>query len=528
MKRQAPPSPSSQSRPLRRRNGWRAGMVLVLVLIVVAMLSLAGFSFSELMFIEHKGARLAGRRLQVRAVVESAAEAVTSYLGQPRELQAAVGGHVDNPEYWQGVLVLDDPSGAGQGRFCVISPAPQVDDTGLTRFGLSDESSRLNLHALLAWETRQPGAGRTALMQLPGMTIEIAEALLDWIDADDEPRESGAESEYYERLEPPVQAANAVPTVLEELLLVRGVTRSLLFGNDDNRNGSLEAHEQKSASSSYSAALTGPTSPHGWSAYLTLFSAEACRDENDQPRINLNSDDLAGLHKSLLAAFDRQLADFVIHFRQFGPAPTTARGSSATTQIPPASTSLPGPFKLGSPWDLVGATVIQLGMSTPVTISSPLSDDRDRMRQYLPAYLDRVTTTAAPAIIGRVNVNEAPREVLAGLPGINPTTADEILAKRPREGGDDPLIRHAAWLVLDDVLDLPRMRSLWPVLTGGGDVYRAQLVGYLDRAAPVERVEIVVSATSRPARVVSWRDLRALGAGYSAEVLVKEEPDSRR
>ena len=45
---------------------WRRGMVLVLVLIVVAMLSLAGFSFSELMFIEHKGARLAGRQLQVR------------------------------------------------------------------------------------------------------------------------------------------------------------------------------------------------------------------------------------------------------------------------------------------------------------------------------------------------------------------------------------------------------------------------------------------------------------------------------
>ena len=91
-------------------------MVLVLVLIVVAMLTLAGFSFSELMFIEHKGARLAGRRLQVRAVVESAAEAVTSYLEQPRELQTAVGGHADNPDYWQGVLVLDDPAGAGEGR----------------------------------------------------------------------------------------------------------------------------------------------------------------------------------------------------------------------------------------------------------------------------------------------------------------------------------------------------------------------------------------------------------------------------
>ena len=510
----------------RRRAPWRAGMVLVLVLIVVAMLTLAGFSFSELMFIEHKGARLAGRRLQVRAVVESAAEAVASYLGQPRELQTAVGGHLNNPEHWQGVLVLDDPAGAGQGRFCVIAPPVVGEDTAPPRFGLSDESARLNLQALLAWDTSEPGAGRAALLQLPGMTVEVADALLDWIDADDEPRESGAESEYYERLEPPVKAANAVPTVVEELLLVRGVTRSLLFGNDVNRNGSLEAHEQRSASGSYS--MSGPAAPRGWNAYLTLFSAEANRDENDQPRINLNSEDLAGLHRSLLAAFDRQLADFVIHYRQFGPAPTPARASGATTQIPTADLSLPGVIRLGSPWDLIGVTVSQPTKSTPVLMSSPLSDDRDTMRQYLPSFLDRVTTTAAPVIVGRVNVNEAPREVLAGLPGLSLATADEIIAKRPREGTDDASTRRAAWLVLDDVLDLPRMRSLWPILTGGGDVYRAQLVGYLDRAAPVERVEIVVAATSRPARLVSWRDLRVLGAGYSAEVLVTEESNSRR
>ena len=166
--------------------------------------------------------------------------------------------------------------------------------------------------------------------------------------------------------------------------------------------------------------------------------------------------------------------------------------------------------------------------TTSVVVNSPLDDDREKMRQYLPGLLDRVTTSAAPAIIGRVNVNEAPRAVLAGVPGLDSAVVDEMIAKRPREAANDPLARHAAWLVLDEIVDLPRMRLLWPYLTGGGDVYRAQLVGYLDSAAPVERVEIVVAATSRPARLVSWRDLRALGAGYSDDVLVGDVPSSRR
>jgi general secretion pathway protein K len=58
---------------------------------------------------------------------------------------------------------------------------------------------------------------------------EIADCILDWIDADDLHRSRGAERDYYDqhRLPPP---RNAPLMQLEELLLVKGVTRDILYG----------------------------------------------------------------------------------------------------------------------------------------------------------------------------------------------------------------------------------------------------------------------------------------------------------
>lgn len=60
----------------------------------------------------------------------------------------------------------------------------------------------------------------------------IADSILDWRDADDLHGPNGAESDYYEGLERPYRAKNAGFDSVEELLLVRGVTRELFYGVD--------------------------------------------------------------------------------------------------------------------------------------------------------------------------------------------------------------------------------------------------------------------------------------------------------
>jgi general secretion pathway protein K len=60
----------------------------------------------------------------------------------------------------------------------------------------------------------------------------IVDAIIDWIDADDNESDYGAENSYYQSLEQPYACRNQPLQYIEELLLIRGVTPALLFGSD--------------------------------------------------------------------------------------------------------------------------------------------------------------------------------------------------------------------------------------------------------------------------------------------------------
>jgi len=62
-----------------------------------------------------------------------------------------------------------------------------------------------------------------------------AEAIVDWLDGDDEPRGGlGAEASYYESLEVPFTIKNGPMDSIEELLMIRGITPEVYFGDPEN------------------------------------------------------------------------------------------------------------------------------------------------------------------------------------------------------------------------------------------------------------------------------------------------------
>ena len=65
----------------------------------------------------------------------------------------------------------------------------------------------------------------------------LVDALGDWVDQDDEEREKGAEESFYQSKVPPYSCRNGSVTALEELLLVKGMSPELLYG--DGHHGAL-------------------------------------------------------------------------------------------------------------------------------------------------------------------------------------------------------------------------------------------------------------------------------------------------
>lgn len=289
-----------------RRVGPRRAMVLIIVLVVIAALSLAALTFALLMVGEREVAQLTGRQVQALALAESGIEAARLYLIEYPDVQFAEGAWYGDAERFQGVLVVDDELAWGRGRFALVSPSEAIDATGV-RFGLECESSKLNLNTLLTGGDDDAKA-RDRLLAIPGMTDELADCILDWLDEDDEPREFGAESDYYTTLDPPYRPTNGPIRCLEELLFVRGVTTSHLYGADRNRNGVIGSDE--------AGAVADDGLARGWSAYLTPFSREAPRNRDGEAKIDLNQDDAEALYEELNEVFGEEWAAFIIGYRQ--------------------------------------------------------------------------------------------------------------------------------------------------------------------------------------------------------------------
>lgn len=493
------------------------GMVLIIVLVVVAALALGGYAFAELMVSQRSAARLAGRQLQARSLVDSGVDMTRVLLMKSREEREASGGVYDNVQQFQGMTVLEDPDPNERGKFSIISPnLDQDDQVAGVRFGLADESAKLNLNLLLVADKKLPGTGRTLLMGVPSMSEEYADAILDWMDDDADKRDYGCEDEYYSGLTPPYKTANRPLMTVEELLLVRGVTPQLLFGYDVNRNGVVDPNEMPGGTAGDNDAAT----QLGWSQFLTLNSKERNVNAAGEPRININQDDLQALYDQLVERLGNEAwASYIVAYRQNGAS--TGTGQAREWQAMPFDPAKQSRTKFSQVLDLIGSKIqVQGGQGGNQIYNSPFSSEIIAMGLYLPQLLDNVTISESPVLPGRINVNQAPKALLQAVPGMTEEILTEILSRRSPEADPNmPLRRSEAWLLAEGIVTLTEMKSLSAFLCGGGDVYRAQVVGYFQGGQAASRAEVLLDATASPPRILLYRDISHLGRGYALETL---------
>ncbi len=305
------------------------------------------------------------------------------------------------------------------------------------------------------------------------------------------------------------------------------MTRELLFGADSNYNRKIEPEELAEPGGAAGPAMSASTTP--WSWLLTLYSGERNANAAGQPRVNLNSMNLTELKQQLIQATTPELAAFVVAFRQLGP---DAGNGTPTPGMPPANASAAPRFTISSVLELAGAKVTipaEKKGDKPKVYDSPLPSDPQSLAAQLPKLLDATTVYDQAVLHGLVSVNHAPFEVLLGVPGIDESLAQQIVAARQNaSAGEDDSRRFATWLLTEGLVDLEAMKRLMPFVTGGGDVVRAQIVAHFDRPTPMARAEVIIDATSRPARTILWRDLRPLGPGFAAWQLIDETAQHAR
>ncbi|MGI9457811.1 MAG: type II secretion system protein GspK, partial [Aeoliella sp.] len=390
-----------------------------------------------------------------------------------------------------------------------------------------------NLNAVLVADARDPEAalGRQLLMAMPGMTESIADAILDWIDTDDDPRDFGAERSYYSGLSTPYEPQNGPLESIDQLLRVRDVTPELLYGLDRNRNFTIDAAEAQTYAIEYVDNTTGSMN-RGWVAYLTLRSAERNLRADDTPKIDVNGEDLEELRDQLTEVLDDEQANFIIAFRQGGPYEEDPAAAGEGETIKNAG-SLQFDFEQGgsvpinSILDLVGVRtrVVETGQTERTIVETPFPDEPGAMGFYLPILMENLTANPEEVIPGRLNINQAPRMLLDGISralptALRPEAVEQILANRAFEPGTErPEQAYETWILTMGFVTLDEMKQLMPLVTAGGDVYRAQIVGYYEAEGPYTRLEATIDASTTSPEIVSVHDLTPLGAGFTVEQL---------
>lgn len=550
--REASSGPSRCNRSRRQREGF----FLVLVLIVIVVATMAVYSFTDLMVAYDDAAYLSGDLVQTRVTVESASEAVRLVLAQPPQGRRDLGGVFNNPQLFQAITVAADSQQENLTNYSVLAAglSPTLGFAGV-RFGLQDESAKLNINTLTILENNSDlfeaglalagqdlsedseavalGIADSLLMSLPGMTQDTVDAILDWLDEDDEAREFGAEAEYYNTLATPYSPANGPLQTVEELLLVRGVTPTLLFGADVNRNGVIDPDEQQRFG------VTADTpGAFGWAAYLTVHGAEANRREDGSLRIDVNQDDLEVLYEELVDALgDDLFASYIIAYRIGGQSDSAAAlltsgatgnantntqaqdgGVWSADRLEELDLTGGGGTSLTQILDLVGSSVTIGQGDQARRYSSPIGSDPISLSAILPILMDALSTQSAEVMPGRLNINECPAELLYGIPLLSEEVVQQLLEARSVDS-DDPNRLYETWPLVEGLVTLEQMRLLTPLWTGGGDVYRAQIVGYFEATGVSHRADVVIDATSINPKVIAWRDLSHLGRGFDLSVL---------
>jgi DNA uptake protein ComE-like DNA-binding protein len=464
------PLASRQRAADRSPRAARPGSVLIVTMWAIIAITGVVLTMSYSMRIEAIAS--ANRLAQVQAgAAERGAEQFVCY---------AVDNEVSTPGF------LDQLSFEGRqiGDCFVWIVRPDWDDDQQPAYGLLDEAGKIDLNT----------ASAATLLNLPGMTEDVADAIVDWRDADSTPGAQGAEDDYYLSLPEPYRCKNASFDTVEELLLVKGVTKDLLYGYDRNRNGTIDQKESASGNLGDLFNSTNGTG-RGIFPFVTAYGIQASgsatsstsgssgsSSSSTSAPVNVNSQSQNSLRTLLTANVDGSRVNQLLNRTQEELQTRTFRN-------------------VFDYYFRVNMTMEEFTKLYPHLDAAPASGGP-------------TSAPAAPANVAKINVNTAPREVLLCLTGMEDAAATTIISHR-QATTEDP--SNIAWLA-DSVITRANARRLGSQVTGKSLVYSADIVALSPDGRAFRRSRIVVSGATTPSKIIYRRDLTSSGWPLPPEI----------
>jgi DNA uptake protein ComE-like DNA-binding protein len=423
--------------------------VLIIVLwIAFGLVSIALYFGHSMVF-----AYRASDQYQAGVEADLAMEGAARYVGYILTNAASIGQIPETNAYMAAGVPI------GNSTFWLIGRGDPEARQTVPTYGLVDEASKLNLNT----------ATTNMLEGLPRMTPELAAAIIDWRDTDEDVTTGGAEAEYYQRRNPPYYCKNAPFETIEELRLVAGTDLTILYGEDANLNGILDANENDGNASSPDDNRDGKLDP-GILEYVTVFSRESNIRTNGEARINVNSSTNNAALRTLLE---------------------TALGQQRASQVRSRISAGAGR------WRSLLEVYLNSGMTTA---------------EFGLVYND-ISVTNRAQIEGLININTAPAAVLACIPGIGPDNAPQVVAYRLSKTVDE--LKSVAWIT--QVLDQASAMAAGPYITTQSYQFSADIAVTGHDGKGYRRSLFVFDTSEGASKILYRRDRGRLGWALGAE-----------
>ncbi len=348
---------------------------------------------------------------------------------------------------------------------------------GRTWMGPMDEHSKININAAID--------NPSLLANLDNISPDIVDAILDWIDEDDEERPLGAEHHYYQSLSMPYEPRNHRMRSIAELELVAGVWPEYLRGEDWNLNNRLDPNEDDALQT------WPPDEPDhrldaGWSGLLTTYSVSGGLAESGLPRIDLQSTTPEELLERLDITETQATALIA-----FGREPNSRMSSLLTRQIEQQAAAS----------DQVKQTPGRATVGTSAT-STVLSLTNDELRAV---FAEATIGNSSQRGVGKLNINTVSEAVLLKLLKDREYLADEIVYLRAgRAEGIASMV---------DLLEIPAFQDdpgtleyIADIMDVRSNVYSITVRGH-SRIGDVEvEIFVVVDRSTVPIRILEYRE----------------------